>query len=79
MTTTTLPTYAGMSDAEKSARIGAEVRLITLAKRAGIEDSQHVCPLCKGTVAIQLKRMSNGTRKGSRGRCSTRNCLRWDE
>jgi hypothetical protein len=77
--TTTLPAYKGLSDAEKAARIGAEVRLITLAKRAGIESSQHACPLCKGSVSITLKTMSNGTRKGSRGACSNRNCLRWDE
>lgn len=77
--TNTLPTYAGLSDAEKSARIGAEVRLITIAKRAGSQHSEHACPLCGGTVSVQLKAMVNGTRKGSRGQCSTRNCLRWDE
>lgn len=77
--TTTLPAYAGLSDAEKAVRIRAEVRLITVAKRSGIEKSEHLCPVCQGTVSIELKTLGNGTRKGSRGQCSTTKCLRWDE
>ncbi len=74
-----LPTYAGLSDAEKSARIGAEVRLMTMAKRANQDTSEHPCPICAGVVTVHLKNLSNGTRKGSHGTCSTKNCLRWDE
>jgi hypothetical protein len=77
--TATLPTYAGLSDADKSARIAAEVRLMTNAKRSSLEVSEHACPICGGVVTVNLKRMSNGCRKGSRGRCSTNKCLRWDE
>ena len=77
--TTMLPAYRGLSDAEKAARISAEVRLITVSKRSGLAKSEHACPLCQGTVSIELKTLPNGTRKGSRGRCSTRDCLRWDE
>lgn len=77
--TTTLPAYQGLTDAEKMARIGVEVRLITTAKRCGHDVSRYDCTLCGGVITVQLKRTTAGLQKGSLGQCTNPKCLRWDE
>lgn len=73
------PSYRGLPDDHRAARISAEVRLITIAKRAGRDVSEHRCAICGGIVTITLKRMPSGAQHGSRGTCATENCLEWDE
>jgi hypothetical protein len=74
--------YAGRTDQEKARLIRAEVQLITRFFRAG--NLQHVnwsCHVCRqGRVLIERKEsVSREIRVRTKGKCSTSNCLDWED
>lgn len=74
--------YAGRTAQEKARLIRAEVQLITRFFRAGVlQHASWKCHVCRdGRVLIERKEsVSREIRVRTKGKCSTPNCLDWED
>lgn len=56
------------------------VRFITKTKRRGQAHAAYRCPMCSGGVVhVTVRHNDAGKVTGSEGRCTTPDCMTWEE